>query len=303
MAVCVDGVGVARSFSKMFLRTALNVVVDGGDIPQIPLQLGCSGYVMVDAAGTIVTTKTASFLDYDQRAFRDVENRLAPLLAGPADGGGDGGFAVGAPVTLQGLKNAAFNGRAGVVAPTPPDVRAAGRVAVDVGGKVFALNKENVVPAEPAAKKAKTAADTFSDDEDDEAAMPALEASPPESVGHADLDAEHAAIYAKLAALAADPGDGAALRAARDEFAAHAAHEEAMMADAGFGGAAEDPLSAAASHRKDHERICALADAGEAAAFAAAIAKHTATFDARYVDAVAKLPGAVRDCCAVGPAK
>ena len=55
--VCVEGEYVAREFARLYLHTATNCVVEGPDIPQIPLQLGCSGFVVVDQEGNIVTTK------------------------------------------------------------------------------------------------------------------------------------------------------------------------------------------------------------------------------------------------------
>lgn len=245
--------------------------MDGGDVPRMPLQLGCSGFVIVDAAGRLATVKTASFLDDERRCFRDVEGRLAGLLG---DGGeNDGGFAPGDRVVLAGLSNAAFNGRSGVVAATPADVRRAGRVAVAVDGEVLSLRLPNVKAAPAAAI--------------DTAAMA--------SVGHDELDAEHAAVGDLLDALLATPSAGG-LMAAANEFAAHAAHEETLMARARFGGDPEDGMSAFASHRKDHGRIGALAadalkrgvDKENAAAFASAVLRHTENFDAKYAGALAK---------------
>ena len=51
----------------------------------------------------------------------------------------------------MGLANGTFNGRRGIVAETPPDVRQAGRIAVIVDGQTIALRRENLVllPARP----------------------------------------------------------------------------------------------------------------------------------------------------------
>ena len=55
-------------------------------------QLGCNGFIIADAQHRIVRAKTSAFLEVRERAFREVEAVLAPLLAAAAtDGGADGG--------------------------------------------------------------------------------------------------------------------------------------------------------------------------------------------------------------------
>ena len=267
--VCVEGEYVAREFARLYLHTATNCVVEGPDIPQIPLQLGCSGFVVVDGDGNIVTTKTKSLLDYGEVAFRDVDAKLAVLLGGDS-------LPVGTAVELTGLSNDAFNGRRGIVTETPPEVRQAGRVAVIVDGQAIALKRENLVVD-----------------------APTRSASPDgdlKKIGHAGMDAEHAAIGQALQELR-ETRSRDALQVARDEFREHATHEEELMVAARFGGSPDDDLSAVNSHRRDHERIVALADAvlkqgtgiirkKDIDAFASAIARHTENFDALYVDAL-----------------
>ena len=185
----------------MYLHTATNCVVEGPDIPQIPLQLGCSGFVVVDGDGNIVTTKTKSLLDYGEVAFRDVDAKLAVLLGGDS-------LPVGTAVELTGLSNDAFNGRRGIVTETPAEVRQAGRVAVVVDGQAIALKRENLVVD-----------------------APTRSASPDgdlKKIGHAAMDAEHAAIGQALAELR-ETRSRDALQIARDEFREHATHEEELM--------------------------------------------------------------------------
>ena len=79
-------------------------------------------------------------------------------------------------------------------------------------------------------------------------------------IGHAGMDAEHAAIGQALQELR-ETRSRDALQVARDEFREHATHEEELMVAARFGGSPDDDLSAVNSHRRDHERIVALADA------------------------------------------
>mmetsp|Transcript_26439 Transcript_26439/g.79297 ORF Transcript_26439/g.79297 Transcript_26439/m.79297 type:complete len:297 (+) Transcript_26439:367-1257(+) len=282
LCVCVESLRVAQQFASMFLSKAGNCLVEGPDIPQMPAQLGCSGFVVVDPAGNLVTTKTQAFLERDEGAFRDVEARLAPLL-------GDG-LAAGTAVVLEGLSQAAWNGKRGVVRPTPRDLAAQGRVAVSVDGKVLSLKRANVARAGAApAKKHK-------------AEMA--------SVGHKQMDAEHASVAEMLEALKASKAR-ADLKAARDEFREHSLHEEELMVKAGFGGDPEDALSAQASHRRDHARIVALADkaldSGRAIipteaieGFCDAIYRHTKNFDALYEDAVKPLDKCASDCGAGG---
>ncbi len=279
--VCVEGEYVAREFARLYLHTATNCVVEGPDIPQIPLQLGCSGFVVVDQEGNIVTTKTKALLDYGEVAFRDVDAKLAVLLGGDA-------LPVGSAVELTGLSNDAFNGRRGIVAETPENVRQAGRIAVIVDGQAIALKRENLVVDAPT-RSASPEGDL-------------------KKIGHAGMDAEHAAIGQALQELR-ETRSRDALQVARDEFREHATHEEDLMVAARFGGDPADDLSAVNSHRRDHERIVALADAvlkqgtgiirkKDIDAFANAIVRHTENFDALYVDAANALdaPCGARGC-------
>lgn len=286
--VCVEGLRVAKEFDRLYLHTATNCVVDGPDIPRIPLQLGCSGFVVVDGAGNIVTTKTKALLDYGEVAFRDVDAKLAVLLGKESDA-----LSIGSAVELTGLSNEAFNGWRGVVAETPIEVREAGRIAVILDGKVIGLKRENLVLDAP----------TVVSNSDDEL-MPTL--------GHSGMDAEHAAIGQALAELR-ETRSRDALQIVRDEFREHATHEEELMVEARFGGDPQDQMSASASHARDHARIVQLADAvlnrGEGIVrkkdietFAGAIKRHTENFDALYVDAVKALdePPCARPCASAG---
>ena len=80
----------------------------------------------------------------------DAADAEVPVSGNPAHGP----LPVGAAVELMGLANGTFNGRRGIVAETPPDVRQAGRIAVIyviVDGQTIALRRENLVllPARP----------------------------------------------------------------------------------------------------------------------------------------------------------
>mmetsp|Transcript_19821 Transcript_19821/g.29250 ORF Transcript_19821/g.29250 Transcript_19821/m.29250 type:complete len:243 (-) Transcript_19821:667-1395(-) len=78
LTVCVDSLGVAKSFASMF---GFNKVVNC-HIPSrryFPVgygQLGCSGFVVVDERGCFVSRKTMAYLQYGEAAFTYVENLL-----------------------------------------------------------------------------------------------------------------------------------------------------------------------------------------------------------------------------------
>ena len=297
LCVCVESASVAKQFSRMFFKAATNCFVDEWR-GLFPAQLGCSGFIVVDAEGKFVTTKSMSFLDYRERAFRAVEQMIAPLVAAPEDDA----FPVGAEVVLRGLAKAPeLEGAHGIVAQTPVDLKRKGRVAVTVGGRAgrtVALRVENVALVGDAPELF----DEAGDDEDPKRRKTNGGVRPLPKVGHAEMDDEHAELTALLETLARDRSLEA-LAAVRTEFAEHSAHEEALMAEVGFGGAG--PLSALASHAKDHARIVALADKVAAkgiakavhlvapediAALGDAIHDHALHFDQLYVDAVKRGP-------------
>ncbi|KAH8093355.1 hypothetical protein JL720_4482 [Aureococcus anophagefferens] len=175
--------------------------------------------------GKFVTTKSMSFLDYRERAFRAVEQMIAPLLAAPEDDA----FPVGAEVVLRGLAKAPeLEGAHGIVAQTPVDLKRKGRVAV-------------------------TLFDEAGDDEDPKRRKTAGGVRPLPKVGHAEMDDEHA----ELTALLETPRGPVleALAAVRTEFAEHSAHEEALMAEVAAKGIAK------AVHLVAPEDIAALGDA------------------------------------------
>ena len=78
ICVSVEGLDVARYFNNFTGNCINSIIVEE---PQFPVQLGCSGFVVVDQNGNIVTTKsTPSFLDADELAFRGVEKLLSEIM-------------------------------------------------------------------------------------------------------------------------------------------------------------------------------------------------------------------------------
>lgn len=98
VCVCVESRDVAHMFQHMFrFRHAHNSYVPGRRYMPRFGQLGCSGYVIADKNGRLVSGKTRSFLDDGPDvAFGHVEAILAALLAEEGNGnngsnGGNGG--------------------------------------------------------------------------------------------------------------------------------------------------------------------------------------------------------------------
>ena len=79
LCVCVDSLGVAQQFGRMFdLRAAVNCHVPSREyLPRGYGQLGCSGFVVADGEGNFLSRKTRAYLQYGDVAFAHVEELLA----------------------------------------------------------------------------------------------------------------------------------------------------------------------------------------------------------------------------------
>jgi len=86
VCICVDEYAeeVAQDFQRMYFRKGgvINSFISArDDFPRFPAQLGCQGFVVLDATGRFVTLRsTPSFLDARGEAFKAVERLLEPLL-------------------------------------------------------------------------------------------------------------------------------------------------------------------------------------------------------------------------------
>ena len=82
LCVCVDTLGVAQMFQRMFdFKGALNAYIPGrGYMPRGYGQLGCSGFIIADSNGNFVSRKTLAYLQYREKAFLHVEGILADLV-------------------------------------------------------------------------------------------------------------------------------------------------------------------------------------------------------------------------------
>ena len=78
LTVCVDALGVAKDFGKMFgLNKAVNCHIPSrGYLPVGYGQLGCSGFTISDKNGCFVSRKTKPYLQHGEQAFDHVEELL-----------------------------------------------------------------------------------------------------------------------------------------------------------------------------------------------------------------------------------
>ena len=110
--VCVGCAGrgnAAEFISSLKLRHTHVTYVEQQHQPRWG-QLGCSGFIVLDASGRVVNPCTSAYLEVRQRAFRDLEARIDALLpdAPPA-------LVPGQRVRLQGLSKGDLNGQVGVI--------------------------------------------------------------------------------------------------------------------------------------------------------------------------------------------
>ena len=79
LCVCVESAQVAQAFAHWFeFQGVVNGYIPSRSYMPVGYgQLGCSGFIVVNAKGHFVSRKTLSFLDYGpERAFADVERLL-----------------------------------------------------------------------------------------------------------------------------------------------------------------------------------------------------------------------------------
>ena len=90
--ICVgcDGPELAQAFAmQLRLSKCLLTYVDQRNGPTWG-QLGCNGFIVLDANGKVASRATAAYLDVKELAFSHVESLLETLLEnGKAPGGGE----------------------------------------------------------------------------------------------------------------------------------------------------------------------------------------------------------------------
>jgi len=299
LCCCVDpsALSTAMDFERNYFRGAppslLNGFIDSQvDFPTFQAKLGCQGFAIFDAARNLKVSGTLPWMQHRDSAFRDLERKLRQVMpyapppvgrrlrihglasakgaalnsqVGEVVGAGDNGRwlvrldgaaeplamkpdnleepMLGMWVRICGLtstKGLALNGQVGeVVGGTDSK-----RVSVRLGQETVALRQENLEEV----------------DQPEDEKFGAVE-----SVGHAEMDADHDKCIAALRALK-EKLTVPTLQAVRHELSDHFQQEEQLLRKAGFGGAVDGEsgsmagLSALESHTNDHSRIVAIAD-------------------------------------------
>ena len=139
--ICVgcDGPGLATTFVKeLKLSKCVTTYVDQANGPKWG-QLGCNGFIVLDANGAVACKATSAFLEVRELAFAHVESLLDALLSNaPLPS-----LTPGQHVELHGLSRADLNGTRGYVAAAVNV--ATGRCAVTTYfGKQLAVRPENL---------------------------------------------------------------------------------------------------------------------------------------------------------------
>lgn len=253
--------------SKMAELSGLKTCVNG--IVQKPLfltapfeQLGCSGFIVLDAEHNVVCAKTASYLNLKKWAFTHVDTLLDVATRGvPVPR-----VCPGEMVTLEGTN---WDGSRALCLTLgsralPPRADQLEVAVQPKGSRVWVPAESCIKDSEREGhcksccgcdKSTDKADDTATEKADDIALKPM---QPLASVQMPSLDAEHEECVSAVNSLVAS-GSVEDLRAVHASFSKHFQHEEDMMLQAGFGGG--DPrFCARTSHAKDHERIIAHID-------------------------------------------
>lgn len=259
--LCVSVVGrqTAASFAGSYgLEHVTNAFIEAEeDMPRFG-QLGCSGFIVLDGAGKIVSPRTEALLEKGEAAFRDLEVVIGTLMDLDDDELKEKQDAMAARSVLEPPPKPRIDGALLDAAPVR-DIKALMReLGIDGAG---CIERRDLIAAvrrsdacEVVDERPCGAGGACADGGPCEgpAPVPALP-----SVGVASMDEEHERCHHALEALAASRS-AEDLRTVLRVFEEHFAHEEALMAEHGFGGAAaggDGRFSAARSHAADHDRI------------------------------------------------
>lgn len=233
VCVCVDGraAEISRLFQREYFGSSrvLNAMIRSDeDFPRFPTQLGCQGFVVVDASGRFATLRSPSLNKVGAKAFDYVENVLAQLRGdddgdpGPVDDGRE-------------LKISSWQRREPPSAPAP------------------APAPSEAAPTETKAVFAEHACRDDPQPLESSHCPPCYELG---TVGHGKMDDDHAQLE-RLMQAAVSSGLAADVEALVAFFARHAEEEEELMRESGFGrgGGAGGMFSAVDSHAADHAAI------------------------------------------------
>lgn len=278
VCVCCAGPQLAAQFAKeLKLKACTNVWVEEDDMP-LWGQLGCNGFIILDAQHQVVRQSTSAYLEVRELAFRQVESLLAALISQqPLPR-----VTPGEKVIIRGLvAKPELNGKQGLCTS---DADESGRYKVVLPrGKNLSVKGDNLelVSGELAGVQEERCGESCSDKQqcsqvqsdgcteercrtskrpleelanDDSLKVP--------SVQNDALDAEHARCTAALQRLARERTVAAALNVF-EEYKAHFEHEEQLLdrylycdgdkQDGGSGFSAD--RGARKSHFADHKAL------------------------------------------------
>ncbi len=146
VCICCDGPDLAEAFAKRLrLTSCYNTVA--AENPAWG-QLGCSGFIVLDAAGNVTCKSTSAFLDVREQAFEHVETLVDAMLGGAVGagaGGDDDAIAIGATVELRGLKARPELNGVRAVCVDVATAASGGRCTVEIGvGQAMAVKPANL---------------------------------------------------------------------------------------------------------------------------------------------------------------
>lgn len=277
------------------LEHCVNAVVEAPEALTHPFsQLGCSGFIVLDAEHNVVCAKTSAYLTMKSWAFKHVDALLDATTRGvPAPR-----VCPGEMVTLQGPAAKEYDGSRALCL-TIGDKYNAGKmeVAVQPSGKKMWLPHSVLLNESYEELKARTNPGGCCSCKCSDVALKPMQ--PLATVQMPSLDAEHEACVSAVNKLV-ESSSVEDLRAVHTCFSKHFEHEEELMQQAGFGGG--DPrFCARTSHGKDHTRIIAYIEQciNDAAATGEVpkkaiqqvmtdLAEHAAQYDDQYVECLAQ---------------
>ena len=138
--ICIGcaGPGLAVQFSKR-LRLRHCTVSYAVDNPRWG-QLGCNGFIILDAEHNVVSTATSAFLEVRDLAFRHVETVLEAVLAGRPPPR----VCPGMKVVLNGLSDATMNGKSALCVAAPEGAQSRCTVKLSSSGRKLSVKSKNL---------------------------------------------------------------------------------------------------------------------------------------------------------------
>lgn len=257
ICACVVGDASAGNLSRQFgqelkLKHATNGFIDNRkDMPKWG-QLGCSGFIILDATHQVVSKGTSAFMEVRDLAFKHVEAILDALVEKrPLPYVCPGEFVLHGATGAQGICLKAEGDLLTVQFLSGPNKNRMAQVPV------AAVRKLGDEPEPPVVAKQRT--DGYSEGTSDAALLDkgflsaALRLP---SVQVPSMDEEHEKCASLLEQLATQKS-AAALKNVFDCFVEHFRHEEALFDEFRFGENENERFSAKKSHKDDHARLLA----------------------------------------------